>query len=167
MATKTNALLGLDTGLISDYAEFFTKNDITELHLASNGITLTMRKGAPAAAPVTVVTAAPAAVAATAAPAAASAPAASAPAAPAPADDSKYQKITSPIVGTFYRAPSPEAPVFVKEGDNVSEDTVVCIVEAMKMMNELKAGVKGRIHKILLANGQPVTQGMPLFLVDK
>ncbi|MBI1785315.1 acetyl-CoA carboxylase biotin carboxyl carrier protein [Candidatus Sumerlaeota bacterium] len=73
--------------------------------------------------------------------------------------------VTSPIVGTFYSSPSPEAPPYVKEGDEVDEETVLCIVEAMKVMNEIKAEIKGRILKILADNGHPVEFGQPLFRV--
>lgn len=74
-------------------------------------------------------------------------------------------RIVSPMVGTFYHAPSPDAPAFVNVGDKVSEKTVVCIVEAMKLMNEIEAEVKGEIVQILVENGQLVEYGQPLFLV--
>lgn len=74
-------------------------------------------------------------------------------------------RIVSPMVGTYYHAPSPDAPVFVKAGDKVSEKTVVCIVEAMKLMNEIEAEVKGEIVEVLVENGQLVEYGQPLFLV--
>ena len=80
--------------------------------------------------------------------------------------ESKYIEITSPIIGTFYRKPSPDKPVFVEVGDNVSPDTVVCMVEAMKLFNEIEAEVSGKIVKILLEDGTPVEFGQPLFLVD-
>lgn len=104
--------------------------------------------------------------------AAAAHPAASAPAAepqpeakPAAADTSNLRKIVSPMVGTFYRAPTPDAPPFVNVGDRVSEKTVVCILEAMKLMNPLEAEVKGQIVDILVENGQLVEYGQALFLV--
>lgn len=71
--------------------------------------------------------------------------------------------IPSPIVGTFYRSPSPDKPPYVKEGDTVSNETVVCIVEAMKLMNEIQAEVAGEIVKIYVENAQPVEYGQPLF----
>lgn len=117
---------------------------------------------APAAAPV----AAPAApVAAAPAPVAAPAPAAAAPAAPAPAQDPSLHKIVSPMVGTFYSAPAPDAAPYVKAGARVDEKTVVCILEAMKLMNEIEADVKGEIVEVLVENGQLVEYGQPLFLV--
>lgn len=80
-------------------------------------------------------------------------------------EDPTLHKIVAPMVGTFYRAPSPEADPYVKEGDQVDESTVVCIVEAMKLMNEIEAEVKGTITKVLVENGQLVEYGQPLFLV--
>ena len=102
----------------------------------------------------------------------ASAPAAStaatAPAAELPADpDADLFKITSPIVGTFYRSPGPDKDSYVSEGSNVSPETTVCIVEAMKLMNEIQAEVSGEIVKIYVENGQPVEYGQPLFGVKK
>ena len=97
------------------------------------------------------------------------APAASAPAA-APAADSApkapAKTIDSPLVGTFYRAPSPDSPPFVKVGDRVSPDTVVCIVEAMKVMNEVKAETSGVIKDILCTDGTAVEYGLPLFVIE-
>jgi acetyl-CoA carboxylase biotin carboxyl carrier protein len=78
-------------------------------------------------------------------------------------EDEKLHKVTSPIVGTFYRAPAPDKPPYVQVGDKVQPDTVVCIVEAMKLMNEIQAGVSGEVVKIYVENGQPVEYGQPLF----
>ncbi|AEB41879.1 acetyl-CoA carboxylase biotin carboxyl carrier protein [Chlamydia pecorum] len=75
--------------------------------------------------------------------------------------------ISSPLVGTFYSAPAPDAQPFVKPGDIISEDTIVCIVEAMKVMNEVKAGMSGRIVEVLLTNGDPVQFGSKLFRIVK
>lgn len=80
-------------------------------------------------------------------------------------EDAGLRKITSPIVGTFYRAPSPEAEPFVKVGTQVSAESIVCIVEAMKLMNEIPAEIAGEIVKIYIENGQPVEYGQPLFAV--
>ena len=74
--------------------------------------------------------------------------------------------VEAPMVGTFYRAPKPDAPPFVVEGDVVKEGQVLCIVEAMKLMNEIEAKVAGRIVKVVAENGQPVEFGQPLFLVE-
>jgi acetyl-CoA carboxylase biotin carboxyl carrier protein len=83
------------------------------------------------------------------------------------ADESKYFKIKSPVIGTFYGTPSPDSPPYVKAGDTVSPDTTVCIVEAMKVMNEIKADVQGKIIEILKSNGNPVQTNEPLFIVEK
>jgi acetyl-CoA carboxylase biotin carboxyl carrier protein len=74
--------------------------------------------------------------------------------------------VTSPIVGTFYRAPSPESPPYVEVGSTVSKGTVLCIVEAMKIMNEIECEVTGKISTILVENAQPVEYGQPLFIID-
>lgn len=86
-------------------------------------------------------------------------------AAVAPAKDSNLFEITSPMVGTFYASPSPGADSYVKKGDKVKENTVVCIVEAMKLMNEIEAEIKGEIVEVLVENTQLVEFGQPLFLV--
>lgn len=75
--------------------------------------------------------------------------------------------ITSPMVGTFYRAPAPDADPFVEEGSIFEKNDVLCIIEAMKLMNEIKADFKGKVVKILVENGHPVEYGQPLFLVEK
>ena len=85
---------------------------------------------------------------------------------PAAEDDSLF-KITSPIVGTFYSSPSPDKDPYVKEGSTVAPDTVVCIVEAMKLMNEIQAETTGEIVKVYVENGQPVEYGQPLFGIKK
>jgi acetyl-CoA carboxylase biotin carboxyl carrier protein len=74
--------------------------------------------------------------------------------------------VEAPMVGTFYRSPKPDAPPFVTEGDVVKEGQVICIVEAMKLMNEIESKVAGRIAKVVVENGQPVEFGQPLFLVE-
>ncbi|HJZ12173.1 MAG TPA: biotin/lipoyl-containing protein, partial [Acidobacteriota bacterium] len=72
---------------------------------------------------------------------------------------------TSPMVGTFYTSPSPDDPVFVKVGDRVEEDTIICIIEAMKVMNEVKAGMKGQVAEVLIENAHPVEFGTKMFLI--
>lgn len=79
----------------------------------------------------------------------------------------ELHQITSPIVGTFYSSPSPDKDAYVKEGSKVSADSVVCIVEAMKLMNEIQAEVSGEVVKIYVENGQPVEYGQPLFGIRK
>lgn len=83
------------------------------------------------------------------------------------AEDESLHKITSPIIGTFYRSPSPGIEPFVKIGSHVSSDTVVCIIEAMKLMNEIQAETSGEVVKIYVENGQPVEYGQPLFGIKK
>jgi len=85
----------------------------------------------------------------------------------AAAQDQDLHIISSPIVGTFYRSPSPTADAFVKIGSNVENDTVVCIIEAMKLMNEIQAETSGEVVKIYVENGQPVEYGQPLFGIQR
>ena len=75
-------------------------------------------------------------------------------------------EVRAPIVGTFYRAPAPDAPPYVKEGDRVEKGQVLCIIEAMKLMNEIESEVSGIVKKILVENGEPVEYGQPLFLIQ-
>ena len=81
------------------------------------------------------------------------------------ANDADLHKILSPMVGTFYQSPNPDSPVFVKVGDKVDSETIVCIVEAMKLFNEIEAEVEGEIVEVLVKDGQLVEYGQPLFLV--
>ncbi len=81
-------------------------------------------------------------------------------------DQGKFLTVTSPIVGTFYRSPSPDADAYVEEGDFVKKGQVLCIVEAMKLMNEIEAEADGRVVKVLLESTTPVEYGQPLFLID-
>ena len=82
------------------------------------------------------------------------------------ADDSKYITIKSPIIGTFYRRPSPDKPIFAEVGQNIAEGDVLCIIEAMKLFNEIESEVSGKIVKILVDDASPVEFDQPLFLVD-
>jgi len=144
---------------IKRIVELMKSNDLTEFSMKDDDFELSMKRGSGEA---QVVYAAPALAAS------APAPVAAAPAAPAPAasEDDGLIEIPSPIVGTFYRKPAPDADNFVSVGSEVSEDTVVCIVEAMKVMNEIKAEVKGVIRKILVDDASAVQYGQPLFLVE-
>ena len=108
---------------------------------------------APIAAPVAAVPARPAAAA----------PAAASSAEPAPAQEGHVVK--APMVGTFYRSPSPDAKVFVEVGQAVKEGDTICIIEAMKLMNEIEADASGTVKAILVENGQPVEYGQPLFIL--
>ena len=84
----------------------------------------------------------------------------------APALPSNLKEVTSPMVGSFYRAPSPEAEPYVTEGDVVQPDTILCIIEAMKVMNEIPAGLSGVVREILVKNGESVEFGQPLFRIE-
>lgn len=96
----------------------------------------------------------------------ASAPVANTPAADTVSDDSKFVTIKSPMIGTFYRKPSPDKDVFVNVGDEVSNGKVVCVIEAMKLFNQIESEVSGKIVKILVDDASPVEYDQPLFLVD-
>jgi acetyl-CoA carboxylase biotin carboxyl carrier protein len=95
--------------------------------------------------------------------AAQAAPAAAAPVAP---PEPKGHELKSPMVGTFYRAPSPGAPSFVEVGQSVSKGQTLCIIEAMKLLNEIESDISGTVKAILVENGQPVEYGQPLFLIE-
>jgi acetyl-CoA carboxylase biotin carboxyl carrier protein len=82
-------------------------------------------------------------------------------------DAKQYHEIKSPIVGTFYRAPSPESPAYVDVGNSVKQGSVLCIVEAMKLMNEIESDVSGTVAKVMVENGKPVEYGQVLFLIEK
>jgi acetyl-CoA carboxylase biotin carboxyl carrier protein len=167
----------MDLKEIKSIIDLMTKAGLSEFELEKGDFKLRVKRGpngewstsAPAAAPTVVHHHAP--VGAFHAPVAAVAPApAAAGAAPvataAPAgEESGLSQIVSPMVGTFYQAPSPEAPPFISIGQEVQEDTVVCIIEAMKVMNEIKAETRGVIVEVLAQNGKPVEFGKPLFAV--
>ena len=144
--------------------DLMKKNDLSVFEKEKDGFRLKLQKGAGeqtifAAPSVPQMIAVPAAPGA----AAEGGPTTAAPAAPPSSVSSK--EITSPMVGTFYRAASPEAPPFVDVGREVNEDTVVCIIEAMKVMNEIKAEVSGVIAEVVAENGKPVQFGQALFRV--
>ena len=94
------------------------------------------------------------------------APAATEAAAPAADENSKYITVKSPIIGTFYRKPSPDKPLFVEVGQTIAEGDVLCIIEAMKLFNEIESEVSGKIVKVLVDDSSPVEFDQPLFLVD-
>lgn len=150
----------LDLAELRRLAELMEQKDLFEVEIEEEGKRVHVVRGAPrGAAPAPVMYAqSPAAAPAFAAPAAAPI-AATPPAAP------RGTEIASPMVGTFYRSPGPDAASFVEVGDRISKNSVVCIVEAMKVMNEIKAEVDGEILEILVQNGEPVEFGQPLFLV--
>jgi acetyl-CoA carboxylase biotin carboxyl carrier protein len=133
------------------------RTGIGELELSSNGRTLRISAVAGHSASVAVTAAAPPAGSAPTAPAA--------PAVAAPATD-HHVAITSPMVGTFYRAPAPDADPYIEVGDMIDVGQTVCIVEAMKLMNEIESEVRGKVVKILVENAQSVEFGQRLFLVE-
>jgi acetyl-CoA carboxylase biotin carboxyl carrier protein len=142
-------------------AEIVSEHHLTELVIESNGTTITVRREAPAvmAAPMQMQMPSYAQ---------APAPAASAPSAAAPAAaviDDKAHVVTSPFVGTFYRKPNPDSPNYVSINDRIEKGAVLCIVEAMKLMNEIEADAAGVVIGILVEDGAPVEYGQPLFKI--
>jgi len=158
---------------IKELIEFLIDKDIAEFELERGDVKLRVKRAGSQAAPQVVTVAAPVPIAApvthapvpaASAPAPSPAPPPSAPPAPAE-DESSWLIVKSPIVGTFYGAPSPGAPPFVTPGDTVSVGQVLCIVEAMKLMNEIESDHAGTIVKSYVTNGQPVEYGQKLFAV--
>jgi acetyl-CoA carboxylase biotin carboxyl carrier protein len=165
----------LDFNELRELLAVLNQTDIAELTLKSDDFELVVRKGTTASdrtssqrtAEVEIVTAPP--IAAPAAPPAAATVTAAATAAapvPAPSATDRTVTITSPMVGTFYRAPAPDEPPFVEVGDRIRSGQTVCIIEAMKLMNELEAEVSGEIVEILVENGDPIEYGQVLMRVN-
>jgi acetyl-CoA carboxylase biotin carboxyl carrier protein len=153
----------MDMKEIKKIIELMKENDLCEFELAEEGFRITIRRRNGLESQVLVSQNA-AGQMVVAQPSPATVPAA-APAAE-PEKPSNLVEIKSPMVGTFYRSPSPEAEPFVSMGKDVEEETVVCIVEAMKVMNEIKAEVRGVVRKVLVENATSVEFGQPLFLVE-
>ncbi len=143
---------------LKELIELMEKHDLTEVNLRQGGEQWRLRRGGHEAVQVPVAYTAPQA-----APPVSAAPAAETPAAAAPA--TSLVEIKSPIVGTFYSSPSPDDPAFVQVGATVGHETVVCIVEAMKVFNQITADTSGTIAEILVENGDPIESGQPLFRV--
>ncbi|MCJ8167364.1 acetyl-CoA carboxylase biotin carboxyl carrier protein [Pontibacter sp. E15-1] len=156
---------------IQELIDFIAKSGLNKVNIETEEFKISVQRdpnqkvkyvkepmaAAPAPAPVA---APPAAI-----PAAAPAAAPAAPAAPA-SEESKYVAIKAPMIGTFYRASSPDLPVLVNVGDEVKQGQVICIIEAMKLFNEIESEVSGKIVKVLVDNANPVEYDQPLFLVD-
>jgi len=149
---------------LKELIEFLIEKDISEFELERGDVKVRIKRtgenltvSGPA---ITVPHASPAAVAP-----ATAASVAAASAAAAPSEEPGLHTVKSPIVGTFFEAPSPGSPPFVKAGDTVEVGTVLCIVEAMKLMNEIESDVAGEILKKLVSNGQPVEYGQALFTI--
>jgi acetyl-CoA carboxylase biotin carboxyl carrier protein len=155
---------------IQDLIKFVSKSGVSEVEVETKDIKIVIKTPAgkakeqvvmqtvAAPMPQQVIQAAPAA----------SAPVAEAkaPATPAANDESKYITIKSPMIGTFYRSSSPDKPAFVSVGDDIAAGKAVCIIEAMKLFNEIESDVKGKIVKVLVNDATPVEYDQPLFLVD-
>jgi acetyl-CoA carboxylase biotin carboxyl carrier protein len=154
----SNDVVAMARGL----AEIVTEHHLTELVVESGKTTITLRREAPAvmAAPMPAMSMP---MPAYAAPAPSAAPAAAA--AAAPVVDDKAHVVTSPFVGTFYRKPNPDSPSYVNLNDRVEKGAVLCIVEAMKLMNEIEADASGVVVGILVEDGAPVEYGQPLFKI--
>jgi len=153
---------------IIELIDFISKKRIDEVKVETSEIKLAIKKSA--AGPKVIEQMAPS-IQHIAAPVAAPAPApaVSTPAAPAaekPAANDNYITIKSPMVGTFYRTANPDAPEFVKVGDTIAPGKAVCIIEAMKLFNEIESEVSGKIVEVLVENSTPVEYDQPLFLVD-
>jgi len=151
----------MDIDRIKTVIDLMREHELNEFAIEEPDFKLTLKRGVPggmmmAPMPMAAPALAPAAPAA-----------AAAAAAPAPAAEDSLTPIPSPLVGTFYRASSPDADPFVAVGSRVGKDTVVCIIEAMKVMNEIKAETSGVIQKILVENATAVQFGQPMFLIDK
>jgi acetyl-CoA carboxylase biotin carboxyl carrier protein len=158
----------VDISDLKEILRILEEQDITEFELEQDGVKLRVCRASTA--PVTAVVHAPVAAAAAASspappPAPIAAPAPVAPDTAAPAAGPSGTVVKSPIVGTFYRAPDPNSPPFVSVGDRVKVGQVLCIVEAMKLMNEIEAELAGEVLAVHPENGQPVQYGDPLFTI--
>ncbi|NSL90285.1 acetyl-CoA carboxylase biotin carboxyl carrier protein [Chitinophaga solisilvae] len=159
----------MDFKQIQELVKMINKSNISELSIEQDKFKITIKQkdnevqqviAVPAAAPIQTVAAAPAPVAAAPAPAAAAA----APAAPKAADN--LITIKSPMIGTFYRSAGPDKAAFVNVGDEIQSGKVVCIIEAMKLFNEIESEIGGKIVKVLVDDASPVEYDQPLFLVE-
>ncbi|MCX5777541.1 MAG: acetyl-CoA carboxylase biotin carboxyl carrier protein [Candidatus Firestonebacteria bacterium] len=152
----------MNTKEIKELIDLLKGSDVSEIEIEREGVKIKIKKGSSAAIITPAAVSQP--VVTLPAPVIVSSPAA--PASPLPALKPEGNTINSPMVGTFYRSPAPDSPAFVKEGDLIKEGQTICILEAMKLMNEIKAETKGRIVKILVENGQAVEFGQALFVVE-
>ena len=152
----------MDLNYLRRLLRIFDESSATELTIEEEGLSISLAKGGaqPFGGMMQPVYGMQQQAAAVAAPAPAAAPAAL----PASSDDANH-KVLSPIVGTFYRAPSPDADAFVQVGQHVNAGDTLCIVEAMKLMNEIESDMSGTIVKILVENGQPVEYNQPVFVI--
>ncbi len=151
----------MDIRKIKKLIELLQESDVAEIEIHEGEESVRISRNGP---PPPAIYAAPAMMAAAPA-AAAPPPAAGAPAAP-PAEELKGHTVNSPMVGTFYRAPSPGAKAFVEVGQSVGVGDVLCIIEAMKILNQIESDRAGVVKRILVENGEPVEYNQPLFLID-
>ncbi len=152
----------MDIKEIQELIKFVAKSGVSEVSIDRKDFKITIK--AAGNAPMMVTTTVPAAAAVQ---QLAAAPVAAAPAAaPAPAEESNLITIKSPMIGTFYRSSSPDKASFVNVGDEIGTGKVVCIIEAMKLFNEIESEISGKIVKILVDNASPVEYDQPLFLVE-
>lgn len=159
----------MDLKEIQNLIRFVAKSGASEVKLEMDDVKITIKTGSEDDKVGTTILQQMPAMPVQAAPAAPVAPAApAAPAAPVvqEEDDSKYITIKSPIIGTFYRKPAPDKPTFVEVGKQIAEGDVLCVIEAMKLFNEIESEVTGTIVKILVDDSSPVEFDQPLFLVD-
>ncbi|MBP6311572.1 MAG: acetyl-CoA carboxylase biotin carboxyl carrier protein [Flavobacteriales bacterium] len=155
---------------IQDLIKFVAKSGVSEVEIEQKDFKITIKAPSKEKEVHIVTQASPAPVALPAAPAPvaaapASAPVAASPAA-APAADAKYITIKAPMIGTFYRAAGPGKPIFVNVGDEIKPGKTICIIEAMKLFNEIESEISGKIVKVLVDDAKPVEYDQPLFLVD-
>jgi len=161
----------MDLKEIQNLIKFVAKSGASEVALEMEDVKITIKTGSDAAPETTIVQQIPMGTQMmpqqmAPAPAAPAAPVADVSTPVATEDNSKYIEVKSPIIGTFYRKPSPDKDVFVKVGDEISAGSVVCIIEAMKLFNEIESEVSGTIVKVLVDDNSPVEYDQPLFLVD-
>lgn len=158
----------MDIREIQNLIKFVAKSGATEVKLEMDDIKITIKTTeAGASEPTTYIQHVPQQQQQQYAPAQQAAPEApAAPAAPVVDENAKYITIKSPIIGTLYRKPSPDKPVFVEVGSTISKGDVVCVIEAMKLFNEIESEISGKIVKVLVDDASPVEFDQPLFLVD-
>ena len=154
---------------VMELLELMKEHSLEEVEFEQGDVRIKLRKSGPASgAPQMIAAPMPMAHVPAAPPAAVPLDPQAVPAPEAAAEAAEgTTEITSPMVGTFYRSPAPDADAFVSEGDAVSADSVVCIIEAMKVMNEIKAEVEGEVVKVLVENGESVEYGQPLMVIRK
>jgi acetyl-CoA carboxylase biotin carboxyl carrier protein len=153
----------MDTKEIQRLLDYIAKSPLAEVSIETEGLKVSVKKFGEASPVASVVAAAPAAAPLAAAPAAV---AQAAPAAPAPVADNLFT-IKSPMIGTFYRAAGPDKDNFVEVGTEIAPGKTLCVIEAMKLFNEIDSEISGKIVKILVENASPVEFDQPLFLVEK